>query len=57
MCDSFLTPGMVSNNQTSYEGSNAEVGQVIAGTMFGSFLTPDKASKNDARHGIGLSKH
>ena len=34
------------------EGSNAEVGQVIAGMKFGSFLTPDMASKNDARHGI-----
>jgi len=34
------------------EGSFAEVGQVIAGTMFVSFLTPDMASKNDARYGI-----
>ena len=37
------------------EGSNAEVGQLIAGIKFGSFLTPEMASKNDARHGIGLS--
>jgi len=36
------------------EGSFAEVVQLIAGTKFGSFLTPDIASKNDARHGIGL---
>ena len=35
------------------EGSNAEVGQLIAGIKFASFLTPDMASKMDARHGIG----
>jgi len=28
-----------------FEGSNAEVGQVIAGVKSGSFLTPDMASK------------
>jgi len=27
---------------------------MIAGVNLGSFLTPDMASKNDARHGIGL---
>jgi len=37
------------------EASFAEVGQLIAGINFVSFLTPDMASKNDARHGIGLS--
>jgi len=36
-----------------YEGSNAEVVQLITHTNFGSFLTPDMASNNDARHGIG----
>ena len=36
------------------KGSFAEVRQLIAGTNFTSFLTPDMASKNDARHGIGL---
>jgi len=36
------------------EASNAEVGQVIAGTVFASFLTPNMALKNDARHGIVL---
>jgi len=40
----------------SFEGSFAEVGQVITGTKFGSFLTPDVASKNDARHGIDYSE-
>jgi len=30
---------------------------VIAGTKDSSFLTPDMASKNDAKHGIGLSYH
>ena len=39
------------------EGSFAEVGQLITYTKFVSFLTPDMASKNDARHGIGLSQH
>ena len=39
------------------EGSNAEVGQLIAGMKFRIFLTPDMASKNDGRHGIGLSSH
>jgi len=38
-----------------FEGSFAEAGQLIAGVKFGSFLTPDMASKNDARHGIGFS--
>ena len=41
--------------QETIEGSNAEVVQLIAGMNFTSFLTPDMASKNDARHGIGLS--
>jgi len=34
-----------------FEGSNAEVGQLITGMKFSSFLTPDMASKNGARHG------
>jgi len=38
-----------------YEDSKAEVVQLIAGTKFSSFLTPDMASKNDARHGIGFT--
>ena len=37
------------------EGSNAEVGLLIADITLASFLTPDMASKNDARHGIGFS--
>jgi len=37
------------------EGLFAECGQVIAGTKFVSFLTPDMASTNDARHGIDQS--
>jgi len=37
------------------EGLNAEVGQLIAGMKYTSFLTPDMASKNEARHGIGFS--
>jgi len=37
------------------EGSFDEVGQLIVGIKFGSFLKPDMAPKNDARHGIGLS--
>jgi len=41
--------------ETEHEGSNAEVVQLIAGIMFGSFLTPDMASKHDARHGIGFT--
>jgi len=36
--------------QASPESSNDEVGQVIAGIKLVSFLTPDMASKNDARH-------
>jgi len=36
------------------DGSNAEVGQLIKGIKFGCFLTPDMASKKDARHGIDL---
>jgi len=39
------------------EGSNAKVGQLIAALKYVGFLTPENASKNDARHGIGLSKH
>jgi len=42
---------------TIFECSFAEFGQVTAGTKLGSFLTPDMASKNDARHGIGLYYH
>jgi len=34
------------------EGSFAEVGQMITGMKFASFLTPDMASKNYARHAI-----
>jgi len=41
----------------SNEGSNAEVGQLITGIKIDSFLTPEMASKNDARHGIGLTYH
>ena len=37
------------------EGSFAEVGQLIADIKLVSFLTPDMASKNDARHGIDWS--
>jgi len=47
-----LTKFDIISDSTSIEGSNAEVGQVIAGIKFGSFLTPDMASKNDGRHGI-----
>jgi len=36
--------------QDGNEASNAEVGQVIAGAVFASFLTPN----NDARYGIVL---
>ena len=39
------------------EGSNAECGQLITDMKLRSFLTPDLVSKNDARHGIGLSYH
>jgi len=45
------------DGQVRYKGSNAEVVQLIAGTNFTSFLTPDMASKNDAGHSIGLSQH
>jgi len=38
---------------TTTEGSFAEVGHVIAGVKFDSYLTPDMATKNDTRHGIG----
>ena len=34
------------------EALKAGVGQVITSMKFVSFLTPDMASKNDARHGI-----
>ena len=37
-----------------FEGSFAEVVQLVAGMKFRSFLTPDMASKNDARHDIDL---
>jgi len=37
---------------STVEGGNAEVGQVMVGTKFGSFLTPDMASKNDAMFGF-----
>ena len=36
------------------EGSFAEVVQLITGSKFVRFLTPDMASKKDARYGIGL---
>jgi len=67
----FLTPVMASKKQekfcicnhlvnfgkleASIEALFDEVGQVIAGKKSRSFLTPDMASKNDARHGIVLS--
>jgi len=38
-------------NYASTEGSNAEVGQVIAGIKLANFLTPDMASKNGAKNG------
>jgi len=41
-------------NAQRLEASFAEVVQVIAGKKLGRFLTPDMASKNDARHGIGV---
>jgi len=44
---------MASFSIENFEGSFAEVGQVIAGIKF-NFLTPDMASKNDDRHGIGI---
>jgi len=44
-----------SSSSQLIEASFADVGQVIAGINFVSFLTPDMASKNDARHGIRLS--
>ena len=36
------------------EASFVEVGQFITGMKYSSFLTPDMASKNDARHDIDL---
>ena len=39
---------------TTSEGSFAEVGKIIAGIKFGSFLTPEMVSINDVRHGIRL---
>jgi len=38
-----------------YESSFVEVGQLIACILIASFLTPDIASRNNVRHGIGLS--
>jgi len=43
-------------HQAAYKHSTAEVGQVIAGTKFVSFLKPDKTLKNDARHDIDWSE-
>ena len=42
-------------NDSRSEALNAEVGQVIDAWKYSSFLTPDMASKNDARHGIDCS--
>ena len=39
----------------SIEITFAGVGQVISGIKYDSFLTPDVASKYDARNGIDLS--
>ena len=39
-------------NVSIFEALKAEVWQVIACIKFVSFLTPDMASKNDARYGI-----
>ena len=39
-----------------YDGSNAEVGQVIAGTKLVGFLTPGMSSENGARY-MGLIAH
>ena len=36
---------------------NAEVVQVITALKFAIFLTPNMASQNNVRHGIGLSYH
>jgi len=44
-----------STSCSTIEGSFAECGQLIAAGHFGSFLTPDMASKTDASHGIQLS--
>ena len=38
-----------------FEGLFDEVVQLIAAWYFASFLTPDMASKNDARHDIDYS--
>ena len=46
---------MIDSKDNTPEGSKAEVGQVIAGIKFDCFLTPDMASKNDAKHGIGFT--
>jgi len=44
----FETPYAAMSERSLYEGSKAEVGQVIAGMKLPSFLTQDMASKNDA---------
>jgi len=43
-----------SNVDTSFDGFLVcrNLTMLIASMKFGSFLTPDRASKNDARHGI-----
>ena len=43
------------SSHKTFEASFVEVRQVIAGIKFVIFLTPDKASKNDARNGIEWS--
>ena len=48
----LLTPDISTKTIPEIEASNAEFGQVIAAWKYSSFLTPDMASKNDARHGI-----
>jgi len=42
-------------NVSSVESSFVECGQLSAGIEFGSLLTPDMASKNDASNGIDYS--
>ena len=46
---------LIALHMCTFEGSFAEIRQVIAGTKFGSFLTPVMAPKNYAKHGIDCS--
>ena len=48
-------PSLLSSLFLQLMARNAEVGQLIAGIKFGSILTADMASKNDAWDGIGFS--